>query len=855
MSLHCQAVSDNSAAANGRLSPKHLADLRGSGLSDATIAAAGLHTIRDPAAIAKVLNRQRLPAPLGACLAFPFFDTAGNHNAYTRVKPDKPRLKDGKVVKYESPWKKGNCAYFPPSTIAALTDPATPLLITEGEKKSLAADQADFPCIGLVGVWGWTKNHALIEDLAGVAWKDRTVYLVFDSDAADNADVRRAEWHLAQTLAARGAKVLVVRLPPGLGEVKAGLDDYLIANGPDAFRELIAAAKPAVKPQRAIRPDGRRVVFIRPEEFAVIDEVVSALAAFDPDLYQRGGELVRTLCDPRPDDAGGPPAPRIAAIPIANLRTRITRHVQLAKHTDEGDAAIHPPGWLAEGAAAAGVWCGVRPLVGLSETPVLRRDGSILQTAGYDATTGILYVPQRPYPNVPDRLTRADAEAAAAALREVVCDFPFEKPEHEAAWLAGVLTPLARFAYRGPSPLFLADANIPGCGKSLLTDAAGFIMAEAGFARQPYPAGKDRAEEMRKKITAAAVAGERHMLIDNLPGFIGDSSLDAALTTPSEWTDRILGHTQTVRVPLLMVWWASGNNVAVQGDTARRVLPIRLLSSEEHPEERKGFRHPDLLAWVKDERGRLVTAALTLLAAYLRAGRPDQTLTAWGSFEGWSGLVRSALVWARLPDPRKACEEFANQADTAVAALAGMLESWPEIAPTKDGLTVAKALKKLKDQPDAFEALREALAEFCPAREGELPSTRALGDRLRAVRLRNVGGRRFNNRPAGHHQMAWFVEDAQPADGRPNRPEGESGESGECFSPGSTSEGSCSAESGGDERKGRKVAPGEKHSPDSPDSPSVPAEGESGESDSGDSPSGWPGRGPGSGDGPYRERF
>jgi hypothetical protein len=231
-------------------------------------------------------------------------------------------------------------------------------------------------------------------------------------------------------------------------------------------------------------------------------------------------------------------------------------------------------------------------------------------------------------------------------------------------------------------------------------------------------------------------------------------------------------------------------------------MPIRLLSAEEHPEDRRGFRHPDLLAWVRRERGRLVAAGLTLLAAYIRAGRPDQGLTPWGSFEGWSGLVRSALVWAGLPDPRKACEEFANQADTAVAALAGMLEAWPAVAPTKEGVTVAKALKRLRDQPGDFEPLREALAEFCPAREGELPSTRALGDRLRAVRLRNVGGRRFNNRPAGGHQMAWFVENAQSVGDKPK-----------------------------------------------------PSEGESGESDSGDSPSGWPGRGPGSGDGPYRERF
>jgi hypothetical protein len=777
----------NTSAANGRLTPAHLADLRGSGLTDETIAAAGLYSEHDPAAVGRLLGWPGPANCLGPCLCFPFRDAAGHINKYTRVKPSRPRLDDKrKPIKYESPRRKGNRAYFPLGTIAALADPAAPLLITEGEKKSLCADQHGFPCIGVTGIWSWTKKRPkgggpfrLIDDLDTIGWGGRRVYLVFDSDAATNFDVLLAEFYLAKTIQSRGADVLVVRLRSGANGEKVGLDDFLIAHGPDALRELLDEAKPAEKPKAKCVPDGRSLIFVRPEEHEVIDEVVGALAAADVDIYQRGGQLVRTICEPRPDDAGGPAAPRISTIPLANLRTRITRYVQLAQQTGEGDVPTHPPGWLAEGAAAAGVWpLGIRPLVGLSETPVLRPDGSILQTPGYDATTGILYVPLRDYPKVPDRLTQADAKAAAAALREVVCDFPFEKPEHEAAWLAGVLTPFARFAYRGPAPLFLADANVPGCGKSLLTDVAGLIMAEAGFAHQAYPAGRDPAEEMRKNITSLAVRGERHVLLDNLPGHIGNSSLDMALTT-TEWVDRVLGHTQIVRVPLLMTWWASGNNVSVQGDTARRVLPVRLLSPEEHPEERSGFVHPDLHDWVKRERGRLAAAALTLLAAYIRAGRPDQKVTAWGSFEGWSNLVRSAIVWAGLPDPRGACVAFASQADTAVAALAAMLEAWPEVDPTGSGQTVAKALKLLKDQPGNYESLREALGEFCPTRGKDLPEARALGDRLRHVRLRNVGGKRFNSRPAGRGVVAWFVEEAKPV-----APESGSGGSGGSVSPG-----------------------------------------------------------------------
>ena len=67
-------------------------------------------------------------------------------------------------------------------------------MITEGEKKAAKADQEGFPCIGLVGVWGWQQARTrdnpdaareLIPDLAAVAWQGRTVFLVYDSDLAD----------------------------------------------------------------------------------------------------------------------------------------------------------------------------------------------------------------------------------------------------------------------------------------------------------------------------------------------------------------------------------------------------------------------------------------------------------------------------------------------------------------------------------------------------------------------------------------------------------------------------------------------------------------------------------------------
>ena len=71
---------------------------------------------------------------------------------------------------------------------------------------------------------------------------------------------------------------------------------------------------------------------------------------------------------------------------------------------------------------------------------------------------------------------------------------------------------------------------------------------------------------------------------------------------------------------------------------AVRPLAGVVQSPLETPEDRSGFRHPDLLSWIEAERPRLAVAALTILRAYFVAGCPSQTGGDWGSFERWSAV-------------------------------------------------------------------------------------------------------------------------------------------------------------------------------------------------------------------------
>lgn len=508
--------------------------------------------------------------------------------------------------------------------------------------------------------------------------------------------------------------------------------------------------------------DGRVRVLIGPDEHRVVNETVAALAA-DEQIFQRGGALVRVLRETAgPGGAGAEDdhqlvhrpegSATIAFLPAAALRERMTKFclfTQFARRGDQVEEVVtHPTPWLVNAVDARGEWPGIRHLRGISDVPVLRPDGTLWQTPGYDSFTGVLYEPAAPFPRVHDDVTLDDADAAMTLLLDVVCDFCFEGEAHRAAWLAGLLTALGRFAFDGPAPFFLIDANVRGAGKGLLAQTYGQIvlgreMPVSSYAHDP--------EEMRKKITAIALAGDRMIHLDNLEGNFGNDALDRALTA-TRWKDRILGKSQEVDLPLIPVWYGTGNNVAVAADTARRIIHVRLDVLDEKPEERSGFAHPELISWLRQERPRLLTAALTILRAYCNAGMPRHNLPAFGSFEGWSRLVREAVVWLGLPDPCETRSKLAEQSDTTADALGQLIAAWSGADSDAKGIVVSDLLTKLypRDIPprdEASVAMRAALENLVGCPPGRTPSPRQVGAKLRFYRRRVVGGHYLDNDP------------------------------------------------------------------------------------------------------------
>lgn len=237
------------SASMSQFTAPQLADLRKSGLRDDQILENGLRCEADPNQVAMLLNRKRPLKSLGACLVFPF-TTLAETNGYCRLKAARPRS-DGKggVVKYESPCKKPNEIYFPKKTREAIRSGCKQIIVTEGEKKALAADQEGFACIGLVGVdcAQEPRQFRLHTQLAQIEWRECEVYIAFDSDVDRKERVKEAQARLAHLLGEVGATVKCLQIPNGSPDeegkpTKWGLDDFLVARGKDALWQLISEA-------------------------------------------------------------------------------------------------------------------------------------------------------------------------------------------------------------------------------------------------------------------------------------------------------------------------------------------------------------------------------------------------------------------------------------------------------------------------------------------------------------------------------------------------------------------------------------------------------------------------------------
>ncbi len=221
----------DSTAAPRELLPQHRQLIEDSGISEDVAVARGYFSVSEPKDLVGMFGPSQRLAP---GLVIPVFNVYGE-TVYFQLRPDEPRVKDGRRLKYETPARAPMVIDVPPSTRPHLRNPKVTLWVTEGIRKADALASVGLRSVALLGVWNWRGRgddggSAALADWEAIALNDkRKVVICFDSDAFENPGVHAATERLGRMLEHRGAEVAFVYLPAAEDGSKVGVDDYLAA--------------------------------------------------------------------------------------------------------------------------------------------------------------------------------------------------------------------------------------------------------------------------------------------------------------------------------------------------------------------------------------------------------------------------------------------------------------------------------------------------------------------------------------------------------------------------------------------------------------------------------------------------
>lgn len=386
--------------------------------------------------------------------------------------------------------------------------------------------------------------------------------------------------------------------------------------------------------------------------------------------------------------------------------------------------------------------------------PTLREDGSVLDIPGFDTESGLLYLSDGIEPcRVPLNPDGEQVRAALIQLWRPFQMFPFADDVARGAMLSALLSAVIRRSIP-TCPGHIFDAPAMGSGKTLLAKC---IAALGGHVPElsVHPVED---EEARKSLFASLREGSGCIIWDNVTHPIDGAAINNFLTAPV-FKDRILGVSQNEALPNSAMFLATGNNIRVAGDAARRFVVCRIDARVEQPYLREFNFDP--LQWVVAHRTELVIAALTLIRGYIAAGSPRMVPGNTASFEVWDRLVRQAVCWVGFGDPMKTVEKNAAT-DPHKGLLLSILETWFGYLGNSE-LTSAEAFSKSRPlgpgaDLSAHTAFASAVGALSSGKHDDLTAHR-LGLYLAKHEDEVIGGYVLHGRQDNHRKVKlWRVE-------------------------------------------------------------------------------------------------
>ena len=249
-------------------------------------------------------------------------------------------------------------------------------------------------------------------------------------------------------------------------------------------------------------------------------------------------------------------------------------------------------------------------------------------------------------------------DEAREALLTPFQHFPFKSDRDRAVAFAYLFTLLLRDQLGDHVPFFHFGAARQGTGKGLLVNSFYQIAEGSDIPHSTYHRDE---QSLLRSVASSLLAGSPGILFDNLAdGLIVSSPYLELIATAPVVSVRVLYETQESRIRMRSVIAFTGNNLSFDGGLRRRVQNCRLEVDVEHPEDRA---LPNLPNYLRSERMKLLSAALTIVDAWQKDGCVEKSI-AYGSFEKWAGVIAGVLEVAGINDFNPTTRQLSDR-DTA----------------------------------------------------------------------------------------------------------------------------------------------------------------------------------------------
>ncbi|HZT32796.1 MAG TPA: toprim domain-containing protein [Bryobacteraceae bacterium] len=447
----------------------------------------------------------------------------------------------------------------------------------------------------------------------------------------------------------------------------------------------------------------------------------ASICPHTPFLFHRAGKLVRL--------AVGESGPEIDEMDEDAVFGLLARTADWHKSGEDSITETSPPRDAARDMLAYPD-LHLPMLEGVISTPVFGHKGDLIVNEGYHKNDRLWLSPDPSLElqPIPDEPSPEDITAARELLfGELLVDFPFVDASDRAHAVAAMILPFIRRIIDGPTPMHLIEAPTMGSGKGLLANLISIVATGAVCEARTLPENED---EVRKMVTAELMKGRPIVLLDNASDRrqLYSSSLASVLTSV-RWTDRKLGQSAMASVPNNALWMMTANNPNLHLELTRRCIRLRIDPRVDRPWKRTSFKHPEITTWAKESRSALVGGILTLIRAWMVAGRPLDRARL-GSFERWSTVMGGILNVAGISGFLANLDQLYEAADQDGQAWRAFTAAWWEA---------------FRDQPKKVSELNQ----FCEERElmlklrgdGSLRSQQIrLGNALTNCRDRSFNG-------------------------------------------------------------------------------------------------------------------